>query len=120
MKRILALLAVLAAVTAGTATAGNQKGSIAVNAAASNLVYGGNVSFTYTAPDHIKGILGLGFRCYQNGVLVLNAGSYPIAPSYYLASFAYTGGAATCTAYLSDIYHGYEKPVVTVDFAIAG
>jgi hypothetical protein len=64
-----------------------------------------NVSTTATDKPFVQ------LNCYQNGAWVYTASAgffptYPWAPNFDLASSAWTGGAADCTARLYSTSHG--------------
>lgn len=117
---ILASLAALfvLSMTASASAAKPAPGSITVSPS-SDLRYGGHVEFSVTAPDRVRGLLGLDMRCYQNGALVGTAGTYPIRDTYGLSSNAWTSGAAHCTAYLVEVANQVTKTGAAVDFDVA-
>lgn len=85
---------------------------------ATNSVYSGYTTVSFYPGSAADGSLWAGIRCYQNGTLVLSTdswelhyavqsglGGYAFLGDHYdvrfgpLRSGAYTGGAASCTAY---------------------
>jgi hypothetical protein len=121
---VLSLVSVFALVTAGAATAGKSADGKGRRGGTLTLVllestdgqahYGQDVTFRITTNATNKPLVQA--DCKQNGVLVYthSAGFYPGYPwpsaqTFHLASAAWTGGAADCTAklYMSDRHGGF-------------
>jgi hypothetical protein len=121
---VLSLVSVIALGTAGAATAGKSADRNGRRGGTLTLVllestdgqahYGQDVTFKVTTTATNKPLVQA--DCKQNGVLVYthSAGFYPGYPwpsaqTFHLASAAWTGGAADCTAklYKSDRHGGF-------------
>lgn len=85
--------------------------------------FGGTISFTYVADLHGNDLPALYVECSQNGVLVYNAGGYPIG-SFTLSSPAWEtagGGAASGVATLKSFdpsNPSKSKVLATTSFSV--
>lgn len=131
---VLSLVSVFALGTAGAATAGKSTARDGRRSGTLTLVllestdgqahYGQDVTFRMTTTATDKPLVQA--NCKQNGVLVYthSAGFYPNYPwpwaqTFHLASAAWTGGAADCTAklYASDRHGGFVT-LKTISFPV--